>query len=129
MSWRHALRSPGSTGRCRTKERAITEHVHADAHGTPKHYEIHVFSVCDTGGKVTHIIEYNVDITERKRAQRGSASLHIHLYAAQRVTKPAKRLFGLNHDVAPQLHHNLLLTSGWSQSFFRGSFRFIWSRM
>ena len=54
---------------CRTKERMITEHVHADRFGVPKHYEVHAFPVCDAAGNVTQIIEYNVDITERKRAQ------------------------------------------------------------
>jgi len=54
---------------CRTKERMITEHVHADRFGVPRHYEVHAFPLCDSAGRVTQIIEYNVDISDRKRAQ------------------------------------------------------------
>lgn len=65
----------GSEGSCpltevrRTKKPVITEHVHANRLGVPKHYEIHAFPICDENGEVTQVVEYNVDITERKRAQ------------------------------------------------------------
>ncbi len=46
---------------------AVLEHIHLDEHGDPRNIEVHAFPVFDEAGKVTQVIEYCVDITERKQ--------------------------------------------------------------
>ena len=47
----------------------IIEHVHYDEDGKPFHVEIHGYPIFDAEGKITKIIEYTLDITERKLAE------------------------------------------------------------
>jgi signal transduction histidine kinase len=71
----HHRQSPctGAEGPCpidevkRTRARIVVEHVHYDQQGHAKHVEIHAFPIFDDAGNVVQMIEYNVDITERKR--------------------------------------------------------------
>jgi signal transduction histidine kinase len=71
----HRRQTPcdGAEGRCpieevkRTKAPVVVEHVHYDKQGHAKHVEIHAFPIFDDAGNVAQMIEYNVDITERKR--------------------------------------------------------------
>ena len=59
------LQSVVATGRpCRV------EHVHFDRNGQPRHVEVHGHPVFDGEGRVVQMIEYSIDITERKRAER-----------------------------------------------------------
>jgi sigma-B regulation protein RsbU (phosphoserine phosphatase) len=45
------------------------EHVHYDKDGSSKTVEVHAFPVFDNEGKVSHIIEYVLDVTKRKQAE------------------------------------------------------------
>ena len=45
----------------------IVEHDHRDKNGKRKHYEVHGFPVFDDRGRITQVIEYCIDISERKR--------------------------------------------------------------
>jgi PAS domain S-box-containing protein len=47
----------------------VVEHVHYDATGAPRYVEVHGYPIFDAGGEVIQVIEYNLDITERKRAE------------------------------------------------------------
>ena len=53
----------------RTGKPTVVEHVHYDAAGTAKNVEVHAFPIFNDAGQVVQIIEYCVDITERKRAE------------------------------------------------------------
>jgi len=53
----------------RTKKPATVEHVHYDKHGNPRHVEVHAHPILDDEGNVSRMIEYTVDITERKRME------------------------------------------------------------
>ncbi|MEW6137761.1 MAG: PAS domain S-box protein [Thermodesulfobacteriota bacterium] len=55
----------------RTGQPAVVEHVHYDKEGRPRNIEIYVYPVLDSGGTVTHIVEYCLDVTDRVRAQEG----------------------------------------------------------
>jgi two-component sensor histidine kinase/ABC-type amino acid transport substrate-binding protein len=53
----------------RTGQPAVVEHVHRDAAGHERHLEIQAHPVFDNQGNVVQLIEYAVDITDRKRAE------------------------------------------------------------
>lgn len=45
------------------------EHVHEDTEGNLRNFEVHGYPIFDKNGDVTQIIEYSLDITERKEAE------------------------------------------------------------
>lgn len=45
------------------------EHVHIDADGNTKEYEVHAFPLFDDAGEVGQVIQYCIDITEKKRLE------------------------------------------------------------
>lgn len=52
-----------------TKRPMMVEHLHYDDDGNPKNVEVHAFPIFDKKGSVSHVIEYVMDITERKQAE------------------------------------------------------------
>jgi PAS domain S-box-containing protein len=52
-----------------TGKPVMVEHIHDDKEGNREIYEIHGYPIFDGGGKVTEVIEYNLDITERKKME------------------------------------------------------------
>ncbi len=46
----------------------VTEHTHYDKEGNPIIVEVHGFPILDKDGSLLHMIEYNMDITERELA-------------------------------------------------------------
>jgi PAS domain S-box-containing protein len=55
----------------RTKKPVSVEHVHYDADGRLRNVEVHGYPLFDAEGNVFRIIEYTLDITERKQAEEG----------------------------------------------------------
>ncbi len=53
----------------RTKRPLTVEHVHYNEDGEMRNVEIHGYPIFDDAGNVTQIIEYCLDITERKQAE------------------------------------------------------------
>ncbi|MBI5056542.1 MAG: PAS domain S-box protein [Nitrospirae bacterium] len=53
-----------------TGKSETVEHIHYDKDGTPRIIEIHGYPVFDSGGNIIQVIEYNLDITERRRAEK-----------------------------------------------------------
>jgi two-component system sensor histidine kinase/response regulator len=51
-----------------TKKPVIVEQIHFDKAGHARHFELHAFPVFNRKGYVIQMIEYAIDITERKRA-------------------------------------------------------------
>jgi len=51
-----------------TKQPAIVEHIHYDKDGNVRNVEVHGFPIFDSEDNVIQVIEYCLDITERKRA-------------------------------------------------------------
>lgn len=56
-----------------TKEHVKLEHTHYAYEGNPRCVEVHGYPIFDAEGDVVQMIEYTIDITERKRAQRSLA--------------------------------------------------------
>jgi hemerythrin-like metal-binding protein len=54
----------------RTKKPVIVEHIHFDKEGHPINVEVHGFPIFDAQGNVSKMIEYSLDITERKLAEK-----------------------------------------------------------
>jgi PAS domain S-box-containing protein len=52
----------------RTGQPAVVEHSHFDQDGHPRAVEVHCHPIFDAHGQVSQVIEYTLDITERKRA-------------------------------------------------------------
>ncbi|MFW9803936.1 MAG: PAS domain S-box protein [Candidatus Thorarchaeota archaeon] len=52
-----------------TKKPVVVEHVHHHVSGKTRHFEIHAHPILDDRGNVTEVIEYNLDITERKEIE------------------------------------------------------------
>jgi PAS domain S-box-containing protein len=53
----------------RTGKPVTLEHVHLNADGEARHVELHGYPLFDENGEVRRIIEYTLDITERKQAE------------------------------------------------------------
>ncbi|MFC1734401.1 sigma 54-interacting transcriptional regulator [candidate division KSB1 bacterium] len=50
-------------------ESITVEHIHHDKDDKPTYFEIHAYPVFDENNKISHIIEYSIDITRRKQAE------------------------------------------------------------
>jgi len=57
----------------------VVEHVHTDRNGHRRDVEVHAHPVFDNEGKVARVIEYSLDITERKRAEEALRQAHSEL--------------------------------------------------
>jgi PAS domain S-box-containing protein len=53
----------------KTKQPVTVEHIHYDKDGNPRNIEVHAHPIFDNEQNVTQIIEYCMDITERKLAE------------------------------------------------------------
>jgi PAS domain S-box-containing protein len=53
----------------KTLKPTMVEHIHIDEAGNRKNMEIHGYPVFDKSGNIEQIIEYSLDITERKKAE------------------------------------------------------------
>jgi signal transduction histidine kinase len=53
----------------RTGKPAIVEHVHRGEDSVPRYIDVHAHPILDGAGNVVQVLEYNLDVTERKRAE------------------------------------------------------------
>ena len=53
----------------RTKKPVTVEHVHFDRDGNSRNVEVHGYPLFDSEGNVVQIIEYTLDITQRRQAE------------------------------------------------------------
>ncbi|UCE23932.1 MAG: PAS domain S-box protein, partial [Candidatus Zixiibacteriota bacterium] len=52
-----------------TKTPTVVEHLHRDRFGEQRYYEVHGYPVFDDDGNVASIIEFSLDVTERRLAE------------------------------------------------------------
>ncbi len=52
------------------KKPVTLEHIHYDKNGNARVVEVHAFPIFDRDGNVIQVIEYNLDITDRREAER-----------------------------------------------------------
>ncbi len=53
----------------RTAKSIVVEHTHFGADGSPRMFEVHAHPVFDENDRVVQVIEYSLDITERKQVE------------------------------------------------------------
>lgn len=53
----------------KTREPVTLEHIHYDKEGNTRNIEVHGYPILDKEGNVSQIIEYSLDITERKKME------------------------------------------------------------
>jgi two-component system NtrC family sensor kinase len=53
----------------KTKKQVVMEHIHYDQDGNARNIEVHGYPIFDGEGNVVQMIEYCLDITERKQAE------------------------------------------------------------
>jgi signal transduction histidine kinase/CheY-like chemotaxis protein len=89
----------------------IVEHVHYDEKGSPRNMEVHAFPIFDEAGRLVQIIEYCVDITERKQSEQILHKVQERVRQLQEMTlelsqaedRERKRLAEILHDDLQQM--------------------------
>ena len=54
----------------RTGKPAVVEHIHFNKDGQPRNVEVHAYPIFDENGKLSKMIEYSLDITDRKEMEK-----------------------------------------------------------
>jgi PAS domain-containing protein len=95
----------------KTKKSVIMEHVHYDKDGNARHVEVYGHPVLDAKGNVVQMIEYSLDITERKRAEEERLQreklqgvLETAGAACHELNQPIQALFAYAHSLLKRIH-------------------------
>lgn len=85
----------------KTGKPVTVEHIHYDRNGKPRNVEVHAYPVFDSTGKAARILEYALDITDRKRVEADRERLIRQL----ETTNEDLRMFGcaVSHDLRSPL--------------------------
>ncbi len=84
-----------------TGKSAIVQHLHYDKDCRPKHIEVHAYPIFDEEGKVSQIIKYSLDVTERKLAEERQAKLMSELESVNNELKDFA--YVVSHDLKAPL--------------------------
>ncbi len=85
----------------KSKKPLITEHIHYGPRGTPRHVEVHGHPILDENGEVSKIIEYCLDVTDRKEVEDKLRKAHDHLEIS--VQKRTEELAGANQALMNEI--------------------------
>jgi len=86
----------------RTKKAAVVEHMHKDKNGNEVNVEVHGHPVFDSDGNVIEMIEYTIDISKRKNAQKIQTILY-NVSEAATSTKDINSLYKKVHDFLSEI--------------------------
>ncbi|MBC8342867.1 MAG: PAS domain S-box protein, partial [Bacteroidetes bacterium] len=73
----------------KSKKPVVVEHIHNDKKGNPRNIEVHGYPIFDKNGKVIKMIEYCLDITERKLAKEALENAEIKFHTLFDTTTDA----------------------------------------
>ncbi len=80
-----------------TKEPTIVEHLHVNRDGEERSVEVHGYPILDAQGEVSEMIEYSLDITERKKAEE---NLRLAMQRAEAATQAKSDfLANMSHEI------------------------------
>ncbi len=82
----------------------VIEQVHIDKNDKQKCYEIHAYPIFNEDGDVAQMIEYVLDITDKKRKERESRELERQLKQMQKMEALGTLASGIVHDFNNILH-------------------------
>ncbi|MFW9847644.1 MAG: PAS domain-containing protein [Candidatus Thorarchaeota archaeon] len=78
----------------KTNKPVVVEHEHFTSDGQVRYHQVHGYPIFDQEGRITQMIEYNLDITDQRQAEK---------QLAKQSKKASLYLDILAHDVANQL--------------------------
>ncbi len=94
----------------KTKKPVVIEHIHIDKNGNRRIVEVHGYPIFDNDGNIVQMIEYCLDITERKKAEimlRNSEQKYKNLFESTHegivISGPDGKISSVNQAFATML--------------------------
>lgn len=89
-----------------TRKFVVMEHVHYDGHGNERIVEVHGDPIFDENGKVVQMIEYDIDVTERNKAEQDLKNAYEKLRQTQEELIQSSKMVAMG-QLAAGISHEL----------------------